>query len=287
MNKNWIDAGLLGAKVTDKYFEEAFFTECKNLLLLDPDRLLAGFRETAAVIGKMSGDETRAFMKNKERYGGSWEDGLIGGHTMGHYITALAQAAAYPGITDELRERIVERLSYIIDSLYECQEKTLGTEYEGYIFAATLPTSEFRENPALQFDNVEKGLGEIFTQAWVPWYTMHKIVTGLNSAYKLAGNEKALRVDNLLGLWIAGRCESWSEDTRKTVLSIEYGGMNDCLYELYMINRELKEKERTLSLENPERIRDAAHSFDEEPLFEKVLTCQHNYPEVYRGSGKI
>lgn len=271
MKKNWVDAGFHAARITDKYFEEAFITEVNNLLLLDPDRLLAGFRETAGIIAGMSSDEISLFMKKKERYGGNWENGLIGGHTMGHYITALAQAFAYKGISKELKVKVNERLCYIIDSLSECQEKTVGTKYEGFIFAATLPTEEFRANPALQFDNVERGLGEIFTQAWVPWYTMHKILSGLNCAYKAAGNEKSLKVANLLGLWIAGRCESWSEDTRKTVLSIEYGGMNDCLYELYVINRDLQKEGSTLSLEFPEKILDAAHSFDEEPLFEKVL----------------
>ncbi|WP_051544861.1 beta-L-arabinofuranosidase domain-containing protein [Butyrivibrio sp. MC2021] len=271
MKNDWIDDGFFRAKVTDKYYEEAFLTEIKNLLFLDADRLLAGFRETAGRIAKMDEDEISLFMKKKERYGGMWEDGLIGGHTMGHYITALSQGFAYPGIPKELKDKVGERLDYIIDSLYECQEKIEGTGEEGFIFAATLPTEDFRKNPTLQFDNVEKGLGEIFTQAWVPWYTMHKIVSGLNSAYRFAGNEKALKVDNMLGLWIAKRCESWNEEVRKTVLGIEYGGMNDCLYELYVINKELSQKGSPLALEYPERILAAAHSFDEEPLFEKVL----------------
>lgn len=271
MKNNWIDIGFFNSKITDRYFEEAFEKEVSNLLLLDPDRLLAGFRETAGIIAGMEGEELNAFMKHKERYGGMWEDGLIGGHTMGHYITALSQAFAYPGISASDKKKVSERLDYIIDSLAKCQEKTSGTVYEGYLFAATLPSKEFRDNPALQFDNVEKGLGEIFTEAWVPWYTMHKIMSGLNAAYKFAGNEKALKIDNALGLWIAARCESWSEETRKTVLSIEYGGMNDCLYELYLINKELGEKGSPLAIEFPGRIMDAAHAFDEEPLFEKIL----------------
>ena len=70
---------------------------------------------------------------------------------------------------------------------------------------------------------------------------MHKILSGLNAAFKIAGKEKGLKAANALGMWISNRALSWSDKVKNTVLSIEYGGMNDCLYELYQINRELKE----------------------------------------------
>ena len=66
MKNNWVDAGFHAARITDKYFEEAFITEVNNLLLLDPDRLLAGFRDTAGIIAGMSSDEISLFMKEKE-----------------------------------------------------------------------------------------------------------------------------------------------------------------------------------------------------------------------------
>ena len=53
-----------------------------------------------------------------------------------------------------------------------------------------------------QFDNVEAGKGNIITEAWVPWYTMHKILAGLVDAYKLTGNEKALETASKLGDWV-------------------------------------------------------------------------------------
>ncbi len=263
-------------KVTDKYYDEALKIQVKNMLLLDADRLLAGFRETAGYIAGMNEEERTAFMKGKARYGGAWEDGMIGGHTLGHYITALAQAVANPGLSEDERGKVKERLDYMIDALKECQDKTAGTRFEGYIFGAILPTKEFQDNPAQQFDNVEKGLSNLFTEAWVPWYTMHKIVTGLNAAFALAGNDKALEVDNSLAEWIAKRSESWSEETHKTVLSIEYGGMNDCLYELYNINCYLKEQGNKRAYADPEIIKAAAHRFDEVALFEKVLAGAPN-----------
>ena len=276
INTEWKLVSDKDVRVTDKYYDEAFKIQVKNMLLLDADRLLAGFRETAGYIAGMDDEERASFMKGKARYGGAWEDGMIGGHTLGHYITALAQAVANPGLPGDEKNKVKEHLNYIIDALKECQDKTVGTKYEGYIFGAILPTKEFQDNPAQQFDNVEKGLSNLFTEAWVPWYTMHKIMTGLNAAFALAGNDKALEVDNSLAEWIAKRSESWSEETNKTVLSIEYGGMNDCLYELYNINRYLKEHGDKRACADPERIKAAAHRFDETALFEKVLTGAPN-----------
>lgn len=276
MVTNWKVVPHKEVKVTDKYYDEAFKIQVRNMLLLDPDRLLAGFRDTAGCIAGMDEAERTEFMKGKERYGGAWEDGMIGGHTLGHYITALAQAVANPGLTKEEVSKVKERLDYIIDGLDECQKKTLGTKSEGYIFGACLPTKEFTDNPEQQFDNVEKGLSNLFTEAWVPWYTMHKIMTGLNAAFLLAENDKALEVDNLLAQWIINRQKGWTEEINKTVLSIEYGGMNDCLYELYDINRNLKNAGDKRAFADPEKIKDAAHKFDDVALFEKIFSGAKN-----------
>ncbi len=272
MDKMWESVDLGSVRVTDDYYDEALHIDVKNMLLLDPDRLLAGFRETAGRVAGMNGDEINSLMKSKERYGGGWENGLIGGHTLGHYITALAQADINPGLNSDEKKKIKERLDYMLDSLKQCQDFTIGTKYEGYIFGATLPTREYEDNPARQFDLVEEGKQNPFTEAWVPWYTMHKILSGLNAAFKYTGSIKALEMANRLGLWIATRCERWSEEVNRTVLSIEYGGMNDCLYELYQINKDLKDSNSKIFCPELDRFKAAAHSFDETDLFDKVLT---------------
>ncbi|SDB67565.1 beta-L-arabinofuranosidase domain-containing protein [Butyrivibrio sp. INlla16] len=276
MKNTWTLVEHRAVKVTDKYYDEALHIDVKNMLTLDADRLLAGFRETAAIIAGMDDEAKKKLMKGKERYGGGWENSLIGGHTLGHYITALAQAVGNPGLTEAEKKDVDARLDYILDALMECQKLTEGSQYEGYIFGSDFPTKEFSDNVLLQFDNVEKGLSDLFTQAWVPWYTMHKILTGLNAAFIIARKETALKLANNLGHWIAKRTEGWSEETNKTVLSIEYGGMNDCLYELFVINRELKEKGSALAIEDLKRIFDAAHRFDETELFEKILSGKEN-----------
>lgn len=226
--------------VTDAYLVNAENREIDYLLSLDADRLLAGFRETAGLDGK-----------GKKRYAG-WETSLIGGHTLGHYLTAVAQAVAALPANDSRSIRLADCLTYLTDSLKECQD-ALGT---GFLFGATLLESD---QPELQFDHVEANKTNITTEAWVPWYTMHKILSGIINVYKYTGNETAREVAKGLGNWVYHRTQTWSDATRRTVLGIEYGGMNDCLYELYAITGE-----DTYAV--------AAHAFDEDELFRAVAT---------------
>jgi len=230
--------GLSDIDITDAYLTNAENLEIKYLLSLEADKLLAGFRETAGLD-----------MQGATRYAG-WENSLIGGHSLGHYLTAMAQAAASLDDTDSRKKEVTDRLEYIIDELKKCQD-SLGT---GYIFGATLTN---KSNVELQFDNVEKGQTNITTQAWVPWYTMHKILAGLVDTYKFTGNETALTVAKGLGDWVHNRATGWNATTVSVVLGIEYGGMNDCLYELYAVTGE-------------EKYAVAAHIFDEEKLFKNV-----------------
>ena len=73
----------------------------------------AGFRTTAGI-------DT----KGVRPYGG-WEDSLLGGHCVGHYLTAIAQAVKATG-----DEELKEKSQVLIEGLEECQRK-LGT---GFLF---------------------------------------------------------------------------------------------------------------------------------------------------------
>lgn len=204
--------------ITDAYMMNAFQKECDYLKSLDADRLLKGFRDVAGIAA------------NDIRYPG-WEETEIQGHTIGHYLTAMAQAYAY-----EKDLMFHEKITYVIAELEKCQMES------GYLFA-------WKEEI---FDRIEQA-----KPAWVPWYTMHKIMEGLLSCYRLAGVKQALEVAKKLGNWIANRALAWDEKMIRTVLSVEYGGMNDCLYELYEDTKD-ETYERT------------AHVFDEIPLFEQL-----------------
>lgn len=227
---------LSDVSMTDAFFENALDKEIEYLLSLDPDRLLAGFRNNAGI----NKDGTQPY--------GGWENTLIGGHTMGHYLSALAQAYVNGGTSSSDRKKIYDRMTEIIDGLVLCQKDN------GFLWGSTLLNFA---NLEIQFDNVEKGKSDLFNEAWVPWYTMHKIFEGLISVYTLAGYEPALDIAKKLGDWVYNRVDGWSEDTRRTVLSIEYGGMNDALYDLYAVTGE-------------DKYAVAAHAFDEDTLFELI-----------------
>ncbi len=230
-------------KMNDAYCVNALEKEVDYLLAFENDRVLAGFRLNAGL------------PTSAKPYGG-WESHLIGGHAMGHYFTALAQACVNPGISESVKLKLRQKLSDILDGLSECQLEN------GFLWAGRVSDPE---NPEIQFDLVEQGRGNenIITVAWVPWYTMHKILAGLIAAYDVAGMDKALEIAVKLGDWVCGRVSGWSEEVRKTVLNTEYGGMNDVMYELYRVTEDKK-------------YADAAHAFDEEELFDRILNGGKN-----------
>ncbi len=243
---NLTDFELKDVLLLDAYYVNATKKEIEYLLSFDIDKLLAGFREIAGVDTGGS-----------ERYPG-WETSLIGGHTLGHYLSACVQAYQSKNSTSVEQEKFHRIIEYIVSGLRECQEVS-GT---GFLFGATIIDTN---NVEAQFDNVENNQTNIFTHAWVPWYTMHKTLAGIICVAQTKVSksdqvaQEALKVAIRLGDWIYQRVSRWSEATRNTVLAIEYGGMNDCLYDLYQLTSE-------------ERFAEAAHAFDQTTLFEKVLT---------------
>ncbi len=219
--------------VTEPIILNAYMKEREYLCSLDMDKLLAGFRETAGL------------PMRTERYSKGWEYTELSGHTLGHYLVALAQVYAKEKSVD-----IKERLDYILSELAQCQAEN------GYLFTSG---SEI-------FDKLEQG-----GIAYMPWYTMHKIVTGLLAVYRLAGEEPALNIVKKLGEWIVDRVLKWTDKERRKVLCIADGGMNDCLYELYKITGD-------------ERYADAARQFDEQDLYDQIAMGKDVLPNKHAGN---
>ncbi|WP_025680987.1 beta-L-arabinofuranosidase domain-containing protein [Paenibacillus massiliensis] len=212
------DLRLAQVRLQDEYCINAFDKELAYLRRYEPDRLLSSFRTN------------RGLSPKAEPYPG-WESTEIRGHTLGHYLTAVAQAYCTTQDTD-----LHERLVYIVEELELCQFEN------GYISAF----------PEKLFDHVENG-----KPAWVPWYTMHKIIAGIVSVYHATQNMVAYRLADRLGDWVANRALGWTEEVHNRVLAVEYGGMNDALYHLYRITAKPSHME-------------AAHRFDELTLFHPV-----------------
>ena len=68
--------------------------------------------------------------------------------------------------------------------------------------------------------------------------------------------------------WVCDRVLSWDKETRKKVLSVEYGGMNDSLYQLY-------------TLTGDKRYLSAAEVFDEPELYEELLSFKNRMRGVH------
>ncbi len=219
-------------EITDSYYLAAQQSDIEFLKKFDNDRLLSRFRETAGV-------DTKGIKPYK-----GWEDSLLGGHSVGHYLSAVAQAVRAVG-----DEELKEKSAALISGLKECQDE-LGT---GFIFGAQIKDPQ---NVELQFDIIE---GKATGDTWVPWYNMHKMLTGLVDTYKYTGNEEALEVAKGLGDWIYNRSSKWNTSTNNRVLWTEYGGMNDCLYDLYYYTGD-------------ERYLESAHKFDQTDLFKDVTS---------------
>ena len=227
--------------VTDDYCVNAFAKEIEYLLSFDTERLLCGFRENA-----------KLNTNGAKRYAG-WENTLIAGHTVGHYLSACAQAYRNPALTEAQRAKLDGILDRLLAGMRECQQNSKGKP--GFLWAGQIKDAN---NVEKQFDLVQQGKTNIIEESWVPWYTMHKMVQGLVDVYRDTGKETAKTIASDLGDWTYNRCTSWNQQTHNTVLSIEYGGMNDCLYQLYEITG--KDNHAV-----------AAHYFDETNLHEAVL----------------
>jgi DUF1680 family protein len=209
-------------QITDEYQTNLFDKDITYLITtLDSDRLLAGFRAVSQGT-------------NPTNLYGGWEGTNIRGHTMGHWLSAVAQAYQQAEGSDvALASQIKAKLDDVVSKLKSYQLSS------GFLFAS----------PISEFDNFDNGSG-----GWVPYYTMHKILAGLIDAYKYEGNADALAVASKLGDWIYSRANAWSSTARSRVLGQEYGGMNDALYELY-------------KLTNNANHLTAAHVFDDTSLF--------------------
>jgi DUF1680 family protein len=195
-------------QITDSYQLNLFSKEMTYLLTtLDSDRLMAGFKAVSQSVTPTN------------LYGG-WENQGIRGHTLGHWLSAVAHAyqQAVGGSDTALTSKIKTKLDDVISKLKSYQLSS------GYLFATDIS----------QFDQFDSGAsGTSLATVWVPYYTMHKILAGLVDVYKYEQNADALAVASKLGDWLYSRASGWSSSAKSRVLGQEYGGLNDALYELY------------------------------------------------------
>lgn len=186
------------------------------LMSLDPDRLLHNYRTSAGLAPK--GDV----------YGG-WESDTIAGHTLGHYLSALALTHAQTGDEESCR-----RANYIVSELATVQ----AAHGDGYVagFTRKRPDGEIVDGKEI-FPEIMAGdirsAGFDLNGCWVPLYNWHKLYTGLYDVADLCGNRAALPVAAALGDYIDRVFAALDDEQVQTVLACEYGGLNESFAELY------------------------------------------------------
>lgn len=203
------DVAILGGP-----FKHAMELNKNYLLQLEPDRLLARFREYAGLEPKAP------------QYEG-WEAMSLSGHTLGHYLSACSMLYASLGDV-----KFKERVDYIVDELEICQD----AHGDGYVSGIPSGKEIFLE--VAKGDIRTKGFD--LNGGWAPLYTIHKLLAGLRDAMHLTGNQKSIRIAMKLADWFDGIFSNLSDDQMEQLMICEFGGMNEVLADLYADTGEIK-----------------------------------------------
>ena len=193
-------------------FQDAVKANRAYLLAHNPDRLLAPFLREAGLPAKA------------QPYG-NWESDGLDGHTAGHYLSGLALMIASG---DDADSELRRRLDYMIDELDAAQQAS-GDGYLGGI----------RGGKAF-WKRVGEGEVGLVRQRWAPWYNLHKMFAGLRDAYVFAGHEKARDVLVRYADWCDRLTGALTDAQMQEMNSVEYGGMNEALADLYAITGDKK-----------------------------------------------
>jgi len=175
------------------------------LLQLEPDRMLAYYRERAGLAPRA------------EPYGG-WDAGgrNLTGHIAGHYLSAVSFMWAATG-----DERFRERADYIVDELKVVQDR----HGDGYLSALEGGRRAFGE---LSRGEIRAASFDLNGE-WSPWYTLHKTYAGLRDAYRFAGNALALEVEVAFAAWAERVLAPLDGEQIQRMLDTEFGVHIDVL----------------------------------------------------------
>lgn len=197
-------------------FNRALEANTRYLMLLEPDRLLHNFRLFAG-------------LKPKGEIYGGWESDTIAGHTLGHYMSALALLHAQTG-----NPEAKQRLQYIVAELTEVQ----NAEGDGYVagFSRKRKDKTIVDGKEI-FAEIKAGdirsAGFDLNGCWVPFYNWHKLYAGLFDAQQYCGIDQALTIAVKLGGYIEDVFAALDEQQVQRVLDCEHGGINESFAELY------------------------------------------------------
>ncbi|MEV4377437.1 beta-L-arabinofuranosidase domain-containing protein [Streptosporangium sp. NPDC049644] len=174
------------------------------LRFIDVDRLLYNFRANH----RLSTQGAAAC--------GGWESPTweFRSHSQGHFLSAWAQAYAVLGDTV-----CRDKAAYMVAELAKCQANNAAAGFNaGYL-------SGFPES---DLDTVETGV-----RKGVPYYCLHKTLAGLLDVWRYTDNTQARDVLLRFAGWVDWRTGRLSQAQMQTTMTIEFGGMNAVLADLY------------------------------------------------------
>lgn len=193
-------------------FRDAQVRNARYLLALNVDRMLHNFRTNAGLAPKAP------------VYGGweseePWVNIRCHGHTLGHYLSAVAMHYAATG-----ERPFKERSDRIVAELRACQM----ARGDGLVTA---------------FPDGAKPLEDAMAgRPWngVPWYTLHKIFAGLRDAHLYAESPEALPALVALSEWTWNVTREMTDAAMQRMLDTEHGGMTEVLADVSVLAREPK-----------------------------------------------
>ena len=200
-------------KLLPSRFTENMERESEWIMSLGVDRLLHSFRNNAGVYAGLEGG-----YDSVDKLGG-WEslDCELRGHTTGHILSGLAMLYASSG-----DRKYKLKADSLVSGLAEVQQ---ALNQGGYLSA--YPQNLIDRNIAGQ-------------RVWAPWYTLHKIYSGLIDQYLYCDNQQALDVVLKMGDWAYNKLKPLTQEQRKLMIRNEFGGINDSFYTLYAITGDEK-----------------------------------------------
>ena len=200
---------LSAVRLTGGPLKHAQDLDATYLLALEPDRMLAYYRQRAGL-------EPKA-----QPYGGWDGDGRnLTGHIAGHYLSAVSLMWAATGDT-----RFKQRADYIVGELKVVQDKH-GDGFAGALAGVKEAFADVSRGKikAANFD---------LNGLWSPWYTLHKTYAGLRDAYRHTANKTALDVEVKFAEWAERMVAPMSDADVQRMLGTEFGGMNEIFADLY------------------------------------------------------
>ena len=186
----------------------------RGLAATNPDSFLYNFREA---FGQPQPEGTKPL--------GGWDSQTtrLRGHASGHYLTAIAQAYASTAYDPALQATFLQKMNYLVDTLYDLSQKSgkpaqpggpsvadptavpVGPGRESYdsnLRAGAIRTDYWNWGtgfisayPPDQFIMLERGAtyGTQDSQIWAPYYTLHKILAGLLDTLRSGRQQEGAR----------------------------------------------------------------------------------------------